>query len=243
MKKRIIGWILSFCFLNPIQAAEDDVYSFSWLDPDKEIYVLQNRKYRKDGRVYLSAGGGITTSGPFVDAFALQFRGGYYFHENFGVEFLYSSNSGEENNNAAAVRNDGGTGSIPFRRITNSYFGAMLMWSPFYAKFNMFNKIVYVDWFLGLGYGQLNETNNTEEFLSGTSVGALSTTDDHAGILWDTGLKFWLSQNWDIRVDLTVFHYQANQVTGTTVNSSRLLNTEDTWYSNWDVVFSLGYNF
>ena len=39
-------------------AAEGDTYSFSWLDPDKEVFVLQNRKYRKKGRLHLNAGGG-----------------------------------------------------------------------------------------------------------------------------------------------------------------------------------------
>src|SRR3954465_6960282 len=32
----------------------DDEYSFNWLDPDKKIYVLQNRRYLKAERAELS---------------------------------------------------------------------------------------------------------------------------------------------------------------------------------------------
>ena len=39
-------------------AAESDLYNFSWLDKDKEIYVLQNRKFKKVNRFYLSGGFG-----------------------------------------------------------------------------------------------------------------------------------------------------------------------------------------
>lgn len=35
-------------------SSEKSVYDFEWLDDDKEIYVLQNRKYRKDGKFNLS---------------------------------------------------------------------------------------------------------------------------------------------------------------------------------------------
>ena len=110
------------------------------------------------------------------------------------------------------------------------------MWSPFYAKINTFNSIIYVDWFFGAGYGRLTETNNTQEFLTGLDS-ASTTTETHGGLLWDTGLKFWLSQSFDVRLDMTVFHYRANRPNAQTSASER------SWYSNWDLSLALGYNF
>ena len=148
--------LLSLIVSSQVFANEKDIYEFSWLDPDKEVYVLQNRKFRKSDRLYLNAGWGMTTSGAFVDASAIQGRVGYFFSEDFGLEGLYSKNTGKENNTAASVRAGRGNGtgsSTPFRRIVESYSGGMIIWSPFYSKINTFNKIVYMDWIFGVGYG------------------------------------------------------------------------------------------
>ena len=230
----LFSLVLVFLISPNAYSAEGDTYNFSWLDPDKEVFVLQNRKFRKKGKLHLNLGYGTTTSGAFVDSKSIQGRAGYFFAEEWGVEFLYSSNSGSENDTASSLRNDGSAGSRPFRRIVDSYMGGMVMWSPFYAKINTFNKIIYVDWILGLGMAKLEETNNREEFLLGLD-GAALTTETHNGIMWDTGIKFYLDESWEIRTDLTVVHYKAKKAS----NSS----TEELWYANWDAVISLGYRF
>jgi len=215
---------------------ENSHYDFSWLDPDKEIFVLQNRTYQKDGHIYLNIGGGFTASGAFVDSMNLQSRFGYFFTEELGIELLFSKNSGKENDTALAVRNPGGSGSIPFRRIVDQYFGAYFMWSPFYAKVNTFNKIIYLDWLLGFGYANMSETNNKEEVLfGGTGNNELEATKHHC-LSWDVGLKFYLSKNFDIRLDLTALHYQTN-------SALNLNSDEKNWYSHYDVSLSLGYKF
>src|SRR5690554_4309003 len=75
--------MMAIIFYLPSQsvASSDLTYNFSWLDPDKEVYVLQNRKYRKAGRLHATLGGGITTSGAFVDSTTLQGRVGFFFRE------------------------------------------------------------------------------------------------------------------------------------------------------------------
>ena len=40
-------------------------YDFSWLDPDKKIYVIQNRKYLKAKRALVSVLGGLGLSNPY----------------------------------------------------------------------------------------------------------------------------------------------------------------------------------
>lgn len=223
---------LTFFVDSKLFASEKDIYQFSWLDPDKEVFVLQNRKFRKAGHLHVNLGGGLTTSGAFVDSTALQGRLGYFLNEDFGFEGIYSKNSGKENATAQGVRSSGGgTGSTPFRRIVDNYMGAMALWSPFYSKINTFNTIVYMDWIFGVGFGQLKETNNKLDIQNGYSSAATSET--HSGLIWEAGMMFYLSQNINSRIDLTAFHYSAANIK--TAGSS--------YKSNFDATVSLGYSF
>lgn len=234
MNSKLLNFLLclSFLYTPIILASEKDIYEFLWLDPDKEVYVLQNRKFRKDNHLYVNLGGGITTSGAFVDATALQGRIGYFVTEDIGLEGIYSKNSGKENDTALGVRNPGGAGSKPFRRIVDSYMGAMVLWSPFYSKINTFNKIVYMDWIFGLGYAQLKEHNNQLELPSGSND-TTQTALSHAGLVWDVAMKFYIDESFSIRTDLTAIHYSATKVNsvGTAINS------------NFDATIALGYSF
>ena len=220
-----------------VHASESDTYDFSWLDPDKEVFVLQNRRFRKASRFFINLGYGMTTSGAFVDASAIQARASFFFQENWGIEFLYSMNSGEENETALSVRNPGGTGSRPFRRITDSYMGGMLVWSPFYAKINTFNKIIYLDWLLGLGIAKLEEKNNREEFISGGTGSFSEKNESHTGAMWSTGLKFYISDSFNARIDLTGVLYNAQKALSTASES------DETLYTNYDLALSIGYGF
>lgn len=235
MKSKLLALLFSFLFSAQIIASEKDIYEFSWLDPDKEVYVLQNRKYRKVDSLYVNVGGGITTTGAFVDATAIQGRLGYFFTENFGFEGIYSKNSGEENETAKGVRaqNGGGTGTTPFRRIVENYWGVMGLWSPFYSKINTFNSIVYMDWIFGLGYGQLSEHNNKLRIQNGPTYEGVETNESHSGLVWTAAMKFYVSEDWSIRADLTGFSYSADNIS--TSGSS--------YQSNIDAVLSLGYTF
>jgi outer membrane beta-barrel protein len=236
MKSKLLSLfvLLSLALSTKLFASEKDIYEFSWLDPDKEVYVLQNRTFRKAGHVHLNAGGGITTSGAFVNSTAIQGRAGYFFTEDFGFEGLYSKNSGKENDTAKGVRSSGvqGTGTTPFRRIVDNYWGIMALWSPFYSKINTFNKIVYMDWIFGVGYAQLKEKNNKLAFQS-AALADVETAESHSGVIWEVGLKFYLSQEFSIRTDLTSVLYSANNIS----TSGSSMKT------NYDATISLGYSF
>ncbi len=230
-----LSLLITMISFSNTDAAEGDTYSFTWLDQDKEVYVLQNRKFRKDGKFHLNIGAGITTSGAFVDATTFQGRAGYFFKEEWGVELVYAINNGEENATATSVRNPGGSGSVPFRRIVDGYVGGMVMWSPFYSKINTFNTIIYMDWMIGLGVASLEETNNFVE-VDSRGVRNTETTLSHTGLMWDTALKFYLNENFEVRADLTVIHYKADKPVATST-------AESDYYSNWDFALSLGYSF
>jgi outer membrane beta-barrel protein len=232
--KTIQIFIFSLFSAVAVNASEDDLYDFSWLDTDKEVYVLQNRKFRKAGRLTAAVGYGFTTSGAFVDSNAIQGRVGFFFKEEWGFEGVYSKNSGDENDTALTVRNPGGAGSVPFRRIVESYYGGLLVWSPFYAKINTFNKIIYLDWTLGLGYGKVTEKNNKQEFQAGSTGSFGEQSETHNSLLWQTGLKFFLTEHFDVRLDFTALHYKAQKASRTSAPA-----TEE-WNNNFDLTLSLG---
>ncbi len=215
-------------------ASESSLYDFSWLDKDKEVYVLQNRKFFKKGTMNLAVGAGMTLSGAFVDAQAVQGRIGFYPLENWGIELVFSANRGEENDNAKAVRLNGGAGSVPFRRITKDYFGGMIQWAPFYAKVNTFNKVLYVDWYLGLGIAKLEEENNRLE-IPPPNDDKTPTKEVHNGILWGTGLRVFITKRWHARLDLTGIHYTATKATEVKDNG-----TGKSYYNNYDLALSVG---
>ncbi len=233
----IIVFVLLFQPFSILIAGENSTYSFSWLDPDKEVYVIQNRKYTKRSKLHISGGGGITTSGSFVDSNVIQARVGFFFNEDWGFEGMYAKSSGNENTTAESVRNSGSAGSTPFRRIVEDYMGVMLLWSPFYGKFNVFNKIIYMDLILGLGYAKLDEHNNREELINQGMSPYEEQYNSHNGIIWETTCKFYISKTYHIRTDLTVVHYNAKKA----LASADELDT--TYYSNYDLALSLGLNF
>ena len=234
---RLSALLLLIFVSSPLYGGEASLYDFSWLDPDKEVFVLQNRKFRKAGKIHLNGGFGITTSGPFVNATSFQGRLGVFLREEWGVEGVYAVNSGKENDTAAAVRNPGGSGSFPFRRIVTDYFGVMLIWSPFYAKINTFNSVVYLDWMFGAGYVKVNEENNAREF-SSQGVETEIFKEGHSGFIWQTTFNVFLTQVFNLRFDFTSIHYKGDVPRQDAPRSG----TED-WYYNYDLTMSLGARF
>lgn len=214
-------------------AGESSIYNFSWLDPDKKIFVLQNRKFRKDGRFFFHGGLGMETSGAFTESLNVQGRFNYFFHEEWGLELLYSKNDGEENSAAKTVRlNANLTGSIPFRRITDDYSTLMAIWSPFYAKMNTFDQIIYMDIMFGLGLTKLNETNNRNELLN--INGRAPINEKHTGYSWQISILTFLTTSFDVRVDLTGTHYKAQKALVTSTDGDK------EWYDNIDATISVG---
>ena len=222
---------------NYVWGSESSLYNFSWLDQDKEVYVLQNRKFRKVGHFHFFGGLGITVNGKMVDSTSVQARANYFIHEEWGIELLYAMNQGSENEVAKSVRNSGGIGSIPFRRIVDTYTGGMVLWSPFYGKINTFNSLVYFDLIFGLGLAKLTEENNRTEFESNGAISGVDNIENHTALLWEIGAMFYLNKTWSVRVDLTALHYKAQ-----TALSTASENDEEI-YSNYDATVSVGLSF
>ncbi len=229
MTKMLWATLLGLLIASAAIASEKSVYDFSWLDKDKEIYVLQNRKFRKDGRLYVGLGAVKTLSGAFIDSIGGNVRAGYFFKEDWGVEFLYAKNSGSENDTAKGVKEQG---TVPFYRKIDSMMGGIVWWSPFYAKINTFNEIFYFDWMFGLGVAQVKTLDNRNKFLP--AAPSTLTSEDTMGGLWSTAMRFHINQAWSLRLDFTGTHYSADRKTSNTAGKSQL-------FSNYD--FGLGLMF
>ncbi|MFZ4713956.1 MAG: outer membrane beta-barrel domain-containing protein [Bacteriovoracaceae bacterium] len=216
-----------------VYASESSVYDFSWLDADKEVYVLQNRKFRKDKKLYLSGLAGITTSGSFVDAMSYQGRVGYFFTEEFGVELLYSKNMSKKNE---TYKNVQASGVDTFYRKIEDYMGGMFLWAPFYAKINTFNKVVYFDWIFGVGGAKLTTEDNRNDILVNSPGDDPLTSSSQTAVMWGTGPRFYLTDHWSIRLDMTAFYYKADrQITNSRKESAN--------FSNYDLTLGLNYTF
>lgn len=217
----LMALTMIWCF--SIQASESSVYNFSWLDPEKEVYVLQNRKFRKKRRVFISGGFGRGLSGHFTSSIHFQGRAGFFFKEDYGISFLYSKNNSKLDEGAADSLS---IGDRPFRRLVQSYRGAMFLWSPFYSKGNFFNQIFYYDFIIGIGYAELSEKNNRYDFNSQEHT----NQEDYKGPLLDLETKFFINRSFNINANITSIYYR----------DEGIKSNDKFWHSNWDLSIGFG---
>ncbi len=220
-----------------IKAAEDSVYDFLWLDPDKAVYVLQNKTFRK-ARTFTFEASFLTTLGKaFQDTYGVDLKGQYYFTEHYGIEVFhtrYSNTDSDDFKNVVSVtQSNNGTATYPFVRRLNAATGVMFLISPFYGKINTFNKIYYFDWSFGVGLAVLNAESNIN---SVTVVAAPNTYDSesYTALVYKTSFKFHMNRRWSTVIDLRNMNYQA---AGPRSPGSKELR------SNWDAMIGIGFKF
>lgn len=181
----------------------------SWLDTESKLYVLQNRKYRKAPRPYLSVSPTIGLSDPYNRVFGAEGRAGLYFTETWGLEGFAHYVWNDKSANYAALRQVSQV--IPLMRETRATFGGLLHFSPFYAKINLFDSIVYFDWNLQAGAGAMLTALDTNNYSasSGSTVAIYRDEMLFAGFV-GTGQQFHINQTFFVRWDLlaTIFHAQ-----------------------------------
>lgn len=204
----------------PIPAGQQPVvrgngdYDFSWLDPDKKIYVLQNRKYTKQGHMILSLMGTRSSGNAYRSTWGVNPRLGFYFGETLGLEAFFSYNKNSENDNFVALSKTS-PNSFPIVREVRSEFGGLLHWAPFYAKINVFDSILYFDWYFTLGLGMMDTALDTRTKFTNPSN---FVSKQIMGLYLGTGQFYHLSENILVRLDYTASFYKAPQL-GLTGNS------------------------
>ncbi|MCY4523483.1 MAG: hypothetical protein OXB84_01960 [Halobacteriovoraceae bacterium] len=207
---RISYLILMTMFTTMIlEASEKDLYDFSWLDSDKKIYVLQNKVYKKSGRHYLGIGSIINSSSKYQDIYGLKFSYTVYFSEGWGFRLFYNQYKGREN--TAAENLKAYDNITPFTRKLDTKKGIIILWSPFYGKLNIFNKIIYVDWFFGMGGGIIEGQDNAETIVSTSSRDIFAPVSDTA-IMTNTGICLYLGQSFNLNLTYHFDLYNARDV-------------------------------
>jgi outer membrane beta-barrel protein len=231
--------LLFLCItINSTWAGEDNVYDFSWLDGDKEIYVLQNRKFRKKSRVYLGGLYGRSINGAFIDSSRFSLQGGFFFQEDWGLELSYVSASGSTNTTHDSVKEQ--SNAVAFYRKIETEMTAMLLWSPFYSKINTFNKIFYYDWMFGLGVSTVTTADNRNEFDDASPDSDKLTNETNSGVSWMTAFRFYITENWSSELRFRATHVNADYASE---NQSNQDTTEKRWIHYYNFNVGLNYTF
>ncbi len=210
--------------------AEDDEYNFSWLDPDKKVYVLQNRRYTKNHKVMAYLMGSTGFSNPYRSDIGLSPRISFYFAEWIGLEAFYETWGNSENTTFQGLRRSS-PNALPIVREMRSFMGVNAHFVPWYAKINVFNRILYFDWFFSAGAGTVSTALDTR-----TSINAASSyrTEEYFGLFLGTGHIYHVSQRFLVRLDYQAALYSALDL-GTTGDS--------TWFSHSSFAAGFGLRF
>ncbi|MCP4911998.1 MAG: outer membrane beta-barrel domain-containing protein [Oligoflexia bacterium] len=220
--------------INFLYASEKDLYDFLWLDPDKKVYVLQNKVYKKKRKTYADIGYIIGINNAYQDTTGGKFNIGHYLTEEWAIEASHSSYSNKDNDNYSNLNRI--NGSVPFVRRPKTHTSINAVWSPFYGKINTFNKILYFDWSFALGVGQL-EFESNKDTVSNPSEADNYTTEKTTSIVTKTNFKIHATKNIHIGVEYGRNSYRA---TGPTINN---VPGTTSWKAQSEVVFSVGFSF
>ncbi|HTL12685.1 MAG TPA: outer membrane beta-barrel domain-containing protein [Bdellovibrionota bacterium] len=209
------------------RAGDDEEYRFDWLDPDKKIYVLQNRRYEKVSRVLLSAMTGMGISNPYRNSWNVDVRGAYYITESVGIEGFFGLTSNTNNATFDALR-AATTNILPLVREVQSQYGGLLHWAPWYAKINVFNSVLYFDWYFTAGAGITNSRFNHN---SNPNLTASFVDESLFTFFAGTGHQYHLSRDLIVRLDFMGGFYNApNDVS----------EKHKAWFSNYNVNIGVG---
>ncbi len=205
-----------------------DEYNFNWLDPDKKVYVLQNRKYEKNDSVRLSGLFGVGTSNSYRTVLNYEFRLAYYFKDVLGLEFFFSGSKNSKNGTFEALEASSPT-SLPVVREVRNQVGLLLQWSPWYAKINVFNEVLYFDWYFSLGAGALLMKLDQNVTVGSPSV---FVSQNKGAVFIGTGHQYHLSNGFVVRLDFSGAFYRAPKFGNTGDNA---------WFSNYNFNVGVGY--
>ncbi len=188
-------------------AGENDLYDFLWLDPDKSVYVLQNKLYPKRNRLYFNIGYIMGLSSTFVDTSGVQLRMGYYLSEEWALEYGHYEYSHQNNSAYDSVKAI--NGAEPFSRRFVKQDAIFLRWSPFYGKINTFNEIYYFDWSFSVGTSALSAKSNLDSVRTPSS-GNTFDSEYYNPLLLKTNIKFHLNKRTHLEVEYLNTNFESN---------------------------------
>ncbi|MCY4645193.1 MAG: hypothetical protein OXB88_11300 [Bacteriovoracales bacterium] len=199
--------LLTFLWTFALWGAEDHLYDFRWLDPNKKVYVLQNKIYKRRHTFFSHVGwlSGLTSN--FQEVTGIQGAFGFYIGEEWALELSYHQLTNTDNQdmkNLKIIEED----LFPFIRKIETKKGLTLLFSPFYGKINLFNKIIYFDWSFGLGLDLLDTTSNAKTVAIDTAKNMFETRS-LSSLLAKTSLRIYLSRTFYTGMEFHRNYYQA----------------------------------
>lgn len=92
----------------------------------------------------------------------------------------------------------------------------------------------------GLGAANIKTEDNRNKFTPGANEDAL-TSENVFGVLWNTGFRFYISDHWSLRLDVTGLTYKAEK--SKQAGSGNPVTTADKIFTNYDLGLGLNYTF
>ncbi|WP_413578246.1 outer membrane beta-barrel domain-containing protein [Bdellovibrio sp. HCB290] len=133
-----------------------------WAAKDEDFGVVQNRRYVKAERFYLTARAGIPFNDSYSEGTVYGADFGYFFNERWGVELSYNKANLSDNDSTAQFISRFST--VPDHNVLDSSYFASAIWVPFYAKMSALDKaIIYFDMGFSVGLGNVNYNIIKEE--------------------------------------------------------------------------------
>jgi outer membrane beta-barrel protein len=234
INRMILGLLVMLIHQGRAYSGEESVYDFLWLDPDKKVYVLQNKLFKKEHKFYADLGYLSNFTSTFQNTDGLSVKTGFYIHEEWGLELFYNKYSNSNNDNWSNVRQI--NGADPFVRRFNQSYGAMVIWSPFYGKINTFNKIFYFDWSFGAGFAKIDAESNRKT-VDDSSLKSSYESEKINAAVWKTKVKFHLKENIHLGVEWMQHHYKG---VGPDKNGR---SGAEAFKTNQDLIISVGFSF
>lgn len=198
--------LLLFLFSRPSMASEDDLYDFLWLDPDKSVFVLQNKKFTKEHKFQISFGYTQGINIDFQETQGVDIQLDYFFNEQWGLQLDHSMFTNDDDDAYKSITR---VNNIePFIRRPTQYTALLALWTPFYGKINTFNKIFYFDIGFGIGPGLLKTESNLN-YVHLSSVFDQFDTENFTTLNTKIFLRFYLSKKLFLETNFNNNFYRA----------------------------------
>lgn len=213
-------WALAFCATvlavsvtstayaanGPLQEELDNYWSV-----DRDLPVLQEKLYKKEGRFAVGLFAGMLSSEPFYWYIPVGGRVSYFFTDQLGVEVGGSfmdapdilANKTDMYNFLAGDQGPGGFD--PATDLDDRFLwraDATFVWSPLYGKLSFLNnKLGHFDFNLAVGGGVVSVERPALDR-------STATTEIVPELVLGAGVHFLLNNNWSVRADGRFYVYQ-----------------------------------
>jgi outer membrane beta-barrel protein len=127
-----------------------------WAAKDDDFSVVQNRRYTKAERFFVTGAFGSPINDPFAKGTVMGAQVGYFFSERWGVDVAYTKGNLEDGDSTHKFKTTLG-GASPDYNFFESSTIASVTFVPLYAKMSFMDKsIIYFDMGVSLGAGTLD---------------------------------------------------------------------------------------